>query len=97
MLRGCDYRRIEPKVDDLLQSAGLPLLDHGSVEFGRVARRLLLAMQEVTHIESERWNGIYTKKNGQATGIPSTTKPAKPTGPLFSKVARQYLKEVPAL
>lgn len=91
-------RRIAPQVDALLQAAGLPLLDYASVEFGRVARKFLLATQEVTRIESERWNGIYKNGSAKTTAThtaPRSTAPATPAGKLFSEVLRLYCKENP--
>jgi len=97
-LIGRNYTPVGQEVDELVKRAGLPAMNHSGTDFGRLARLLLLAKMEYTRIESDRLDGIYVKKNGHlqpALAAHPSPKPIKPTGPLFSKVAQQYLKEVP--
>jgi integrase len=63
-----DYRRIEKTADELLTAAGLPLLDHDSVDFGRLCRRLLQAKYEYTRIEAEQWNGKVPSVHRSSAG-----------------------------
>jgi hypothetical protein len=91
-LIGCEYHTVEKEADELLQAAGLPLLDHEGAEFGRLCRRLLIGKQQVLKIEADRWDGIYrttptntTRPNQPATVVP----PGKP----FSEVRRLYFAE----
>ena len=42
-LLSCDYGAIAKEADELLRSAGLPILDHAGKDFGRLCRRLLRA------------------------------------------------------
>ena len=78
-----NWRKIENEADELLKSAGLPVLDHDGAEFGRLCRRLLLAKQEYLHIEADRWEGKYTDNHvhKQSVGA-TTTAPSKPKTPL---------------
>jgi hypothetical protein len=41
-----DFSKIEKEADELLKSAGLPVLDHDGAEFGRLCRRLLQGKQD---------------------------------------------------
>jgi hypothetical protein len=90
-LVNCDYRTVAREVDDLLKSAGLPLLDHKSVEFGRVCRRLLVAKQEYFRMEADRWEGRYTDTvaKPKTNGSVSPAIPGKP----FAEVIKLYFKE----
>jgi hypothetical protein len=96
-----DYRKIEKMADELLRSAGLPLLDHDAADFGRLCRRLLLAQQEYARIESERWQGIYNNHrpvhvaSTNGSSLAAAPKPKTPTGPLFSVAVEKYMKENP--
>jgi hypothetical protein len=94
-LVSCDYRKIEKEADELLKSAGLPLLDHNGADFGRLCRRLLLAKQDVLKIEAERWNGVYKTHsvNGSAHVSADPVVVKSPPSKLFSDVARLYFQE----
>ena len=87
---------IAREADDLLKSAGLPMLDHGGVEFGRLCRRLLIAKQEYLRIEADRWDGKYTDTSDHNRPVP-TTAPQATTSPalLFSIVVDKYMVELP--
>jgi integrase len=97
-----DFRRIEKEADELLASAGLPLLDHDSVEFGRLCRRLLRAKQDFIRIEMDRWEGVYkdrpaslahtTMKASPAVALDNPSSLATPSK-LFSEVVTAYHKE----
>ncbi|MBX3325733.1 MAG: site-specific integrase [Nitrospira sp.] len=54
-----DYRGVTKEADELLQAAGLPLLDHASLDFAKLCRRLLRAKIEYLRIEYDRWEGEY--------------------------------------
>jgi hypothetical protein len=88
---------VEREADELLKAAGVTLLDHAGADFGRLCRRLLLAQEEYTRIESERWEGIYKDRRPVVhPGTPTPATPPKtPTGPLFSEVAKKYFIENP--
>ena len=60
-LMGNKYQMARDEVNELLQSNDLPMLDHGSVEYKRLARAFLMANQEVLKIEMERWNEDYPR------------------------------------
>ncbi len=94
-LMSCDYRKIAAEADELLKSAGLPLLDHAGVEFGRLCRRLLIAKQEYATIEAERWNGVYPSRAAQVAPpvAPQVATPVQPKGPLFSETVKLFFKE----
>lgn len=98
-----DFRRIEKEADELLKSAGLPLLDHDLAEFGRLCRRLLRAKQYYICTEMERWDGVYKdhvhtgRTSGGLKGSPTTAldDPSSLPAPskLFSEVVTAYHKE----
>lgn len=90
-----NWRNMEREADALLQSAGLPALDHEGADFGRLCRRLLLAKQEYLRIEAERWEGKYTSKQRQSVAVVDSKAPLAPTGPLFSIVVDKFLAETP--
>jgi hypothetical protein len=95
-----NWRIVEHEADALLQSAGLPPLDHAGADFIRLCRRLLLAKQEYTRIEADRWEGKYINKRAHAAALPPTPtgKPnavAPAAGPLFSVVMEKFLAETP--
>lgn len=96
-----DYRRVEKDADALLKSAGLAAMDHDSVEFTRLCRRLLVARDEYIKIEQERWNGIYTTGSterhvrsiaAQAAAVVAG-KPTQFEGLLFSEALAAFFKE----
>ncbi len=93
-----DFRRTEKEAEELLKAAGLPPLDHDSMEFGRLCRRLLRAKLDYAQIEMERWEGSY---RDLPSGLPRATQSeasanlvAKPSK-LFSEVVKMYHKENP--
>ena len=102
-LIGCDYRKIEREADELLRAAGIAVLDHDEVEFGRLCRKLLQGKQDVIRIESERWDGIYRNNHTRAAsralapeGSRShTATPVSAAGKLFSEVTHLYFTENP--
>lgn len=102
------FERMASEADELLQAAGLPLLDHGSVEFKQLCRRLIEAHLEYTNIQQDRLSGCYATFRGGSHGIPTstpselslrtaaTTTVPTPTTKLFSEVAALYYRENPA-
>lgn len=96
-LMGCDYRKIEREVDEMLEAAGLPALDHNSADFRRLCRRFLLAKIEYTRIEADRWNGIYNhvQRPGAPTPTSSSKPKTEPSGPLFFEIIERYFHESP--
>lgn len=92
-----DFRKIEQEADELLRSAGLPLLDHDSAEYGRLCRRLLRAKQDSTRIEMERWDGLYQERSSvTASSLAAhVPQPTAPPSKLFSEVVKMYHKENP--
>jgi integrase len=92
-----DFRMIEKEADELLRTAGLPLLDHDSAEYGRLCRRLLRGMQDYARIEMERWDGLYPDSALSPNGAGSVhVAPAvAPASKLFSEVVIMYHKENP--
>jgi hypothetical protein len=71
-LLGSDYQIIEKEADELLTAAGLPLLAHGSEDFKRLCRRMLVGKQDVLRIDQERWNGDYTGHPSRSPAAPAT-------------------------
>ena len=98
-----NFSRIEKTADELLESAGLPPMDHESADFKRLCRRLLVATKEYTRIEAERWHGIYNNNHRIATAVllnqPASitpgAKPEAPIGELFSDVVAKYMAQNP--
>ena len=89
-----DFRKIERDADQLLRSAGLPQLEHDSVEFARLCRRLLVARQEYIQVERERWNGVYRPVvHAAASASAPSTKHKTPTTPLFTEVVQKFFVE----
>lgn len=90
-----DFRRIEKEADELLKSAGLPLLDHDSAEFGRLCRRFLRAKQDYICTEMDRWEGRYKDQPPSSLVQGGTGRYARPSPPskLFSEVVKRYFKE----
>lgn len=91
----CNYRRVEQDADEILKAASLPLLDHDSVEFKKLCRRLLLAKMDLLNIETDRWRGNYKDREVRARPTVSTVTPPVKKSPLFSVVAKKYLAENP--
>lgn len=58
-LRGNELERMTEEADQLLKSAGLPALDHDSLAFKQLCRRLLEAQFEWTAIQRSRLDGLY--------------------------------------
>jgi len=87
-----NWRTVEREADDLLKSAGLPMLDHDGADFGRLCRRLLLAKQEYLRIEADRWEGKYVQPVGacggteKASSSPRIAEIARTTCPLLSVI-----------
>lgn len=103
-LADCNYSKIATEADALLQVAGRPLLKHDSLDFKRLCRRLLLAKEDVLHIEADRWNGEYKNYRpvpatplslGTAPVAVPVVSPLVKKSPLFSEIAKKYLKEIP--
>lgn len=91
----CNYRRVEQDADEILKAAGLPLLDHDSVEFKKLCRRLLLAKMDLLNIETDRWSGNYKDREVRAHPPVSAVPPSVKKSPLFSVIAKKYLAENP--
>jgi integrase len=85
--------RVIPEADALLKVTGLPPVDHDSVDFKRLCRRLSLAQPEVLGIELERWQNIYHTHPRAATA--ATAAPVTPPSPLFSAIVEKFLAETP--
>ena len=97
-----DYSRIENTADELLKAAGLSPLEHDSADFGRLCRRLLLAQQEYTRIESERWQDIYDNHRPPKHLHPEfpingtrVTKPKAQTAEMFLAIVEKYMAQNP--
>lgn len=58
-LRGNELERMTEEADQLLESARLPDLDHDSLAFKQLCRRLLEAQLEWTAIQRNRLDGCY--------------------------------------
>ena len=87
------------RLTNSLKSAGLPALDHDSVEFARLCRRLLVAREEYIQVERERWNGHYrpvTHAAGAAASAAAASSkgktPVAPAGPRFTEVVAEVLR-----
>jgi len=85
-----NWHTVEREADELLKSAGLPMLDHDGADFGRLCRRLLLAKQGYLRIEADRWQGKYTATNRPAS---QKTPIVTPVSLLFSTVVDKYMAE----
>lgn len=98
-LQAGDYKRISREADELLQSAGLPALEHSSTAFRGLCRRLLRAKIEFARVEADRWNGEYQEHRQQAPLAVQTTRvPASkevPSSHPFSAVLKKYLAANP--
>ena len=93
-MASCDYRAIAPEVQTLLHGAGLPPLQHDSVEFKQLCRRMLRAKLELVAIERARSHGVYSQAPSLVMS-PTPKAPPVAASPLFSEAARKYLKEKP--
>lgn len=99
-LRGNELERMTEPADQLLQSAGLPTLDHDSLAFKQLCRRLLEAQLEWTAIQRDRLDGLYPafrprqhRQSSLTVEItPQTATPEAPTK-LFSEVVTLYYEE----
>ena len=107
-LRGGELQRMAGHADDLLKVAGLPALDHESVEFKKLRRRLLEAQLEYTNRLRARIAGEYRPFYNSHHSSPMTlgSVPQAPTrtagagsatgeaaSKLFSEVVRLYYEE----
>lgn len=92
-LSECNYALVATEADALLQAAGIPLLKHDSLDFKRLCRRLLLAKQDVLHIESDRCNGVYKPRTAVPVAPITSPTPALPASKPFSEVVKLYFKE----
>ena len=96
-----DYRTVTKEADELLQSAGLPALNHSSADFIRLCRRLLRAKIEYAQTEAARWDGVYKDDHLRASSdalagrITTEEKPEATTSPPFSAVMEKYLASSP--
>lgn len=96
-LRGNDFQRMTTEADELLKSAGLPALDHGSQAFKKLCRRLLEAQLEYSNRLRDRLNGEYSpfafsqagKSGHNLLPVSSNSPPTK----LFSEAVQRYFKE----
>jgi hypothetical protein len=86
---------VEQDADEILKTAGLPLLEHDSVEFKKLCRRLILAKMDLLNVETDRWRGNYKDREGRARPPVSTIPPPVKKSPLFSVIAKKYLAENP--
>ena len=91
-LSRCNYHRAEQDANDILKAAGVPLLDHESIEFKRLCRRLILAKMDLLNIVTDRWSGNYKDREGRAAPASVVASPVKKS-PLFSVIAEKYLAE----
>jgi len=82
-----DYRTVTTEADELVQAAGLPALDHASVDFTRLCRRLLRAKIEYAQTEADRWDGEYKET------VRSSVEPVEEVAPslLLTVVLEKYL------
>ena len=94
-LGSCNYHRVEQDADEILRAASLPLLDHDSVEFKKLCRRLLLAKMDLLNIETDRWRGNYKDRELRTRSTVSAVPPPVKKSPLFSVIAKKYLAENP--
>ncbi len=96
-----DYRSITTEADELLQAAGLPILDRTGADFARLCHRLLRAKIEYLRIEADRLDGVYREDHSQqegASGVPKATKrkgQEEITSPPFSVVIEKYFRANP--
>lgn len=92
-----DYRRMVTEADALLESAGIPPLDHASPDFARLCRRLLRAQIEYAKIELDRWNGDYPDAAlHHLRGGGTAPQPSLPTASLpISTVIDKYMSAIP--
>jgi integrase len=94
----CDYHRVEHDADEILKAAGLPLLEHDSVEFKKLCRRMLRAKTNLLDIERARWRGDYKDREARTSAVPppvSVPPPAKTPAPSkpFTEVVKLYFQE----
>ncbi len=88
------YDRMTQDADDLLKSAGLPAMDHRSLAFKHLCRRLLEAHLEYTRLQQERLDGGYQPFNRRSIHpTPSTTTPSASSTIMFSEVVKLYYEE----
>lgn len=99
-LRGNELERMTEQAEQLLQSAGLPPLDHDSLTFKQLCRRLLEAQLEWTAIQRDRLDGLYPafrpREHRQSRlAVEVTQQTATPEFPtkLFSEVITLYYDE----
>ena len=76
-LGSCNYHRVEQDADEILRAASLPLLDHDSVEFKKLCRRLLLAKMDLLNIETDRWRGNYKDRELRTRSTVSAVPPGE--------------------
>lgn len=106
-LRGGELQRMAGHADELLKVAGLPALDHDSIEFKKLCRRLLEAQLEYSTRLRGRLNGEYQPFNGltrggyystalspsASEGLPPSPSEGSPSTKLFSEVVDLYYEE----
>lgn len=88
------FERMSEEADDLLKSAGLPAMDHGSPSFKYLCRRLVEAHLEYTRRQQAVLDGAYPPFYG--TSIQphrSGTETLTPNTKLFSEVVALYYEE----
>ncbi|NOU10232.1 MAG: hypothetical protein HOO98_09480 [Nitrospira sp.] len=91
-----DYRTVTKEVDEMLQAAGLPALDHTSADFTRLCRRLLRAKVEYAQTEGNRWHGKYRDDHLNGRGyVTEEDKPDVVPSPPFSEIMEKYLASSP--
>lgn len=96
------FERMTEDADELLGSAGLPALDHGSLVFKQLCRRLLEAHLEYTRRQQDLLDGEYAAfGNNHVQSSPpvrsfvETHIPTPPTK-LFSEIVQLYYEENPS-
>lgn len=90
------FDRMTENADELLKSAGLPAMDHESLVFKQLCRRLLEAHLEYTWLQQDQLDGGYSLFRSRHTQpslppAPSHTSPTK----MFSEVVKLYYEENP--
>ena len=91
-----DYGKVAKEAEELLQAAGLPALDRGSLDFTKLCRRLLRAKIEYLRIEYDRWEGEYKDDHLRGRGRVDDKSDAEAAPSLpFSEVMEKYLTSSP--